>query len=431
MPTPSAPAQPAAPSAGEIKDILIHNQTQMATFLRKQEELERAVKLGSEEAAAKLAEMEQRVSIMTQPNGRRPLQPAGLSEKDKKQFSYVKAFRGIHSKDWDGCEHERDVFKAGAQCRAQAGGTDSAGGYWLPPELSSDFIELLRPALVLQDAGATIDTDVAGSPYEITGQAGGATAVMIGENSPITESQLAAKMLKATPHMVGAFVKAPLGFINRATSPNAEQKIRNDMAAAVARKMELEIFEGTGAGVSLLGLRRKIAEVGLNTTVGSPQAPTWQNFVRLRGKVMDQNVGNMVDQRTAAFISTDKGVRAFLLQGINQHATSPGDLDRAPAYGSPIFTPNELAARIGTKVLTTNALTNLDSPSTEVNPPMFFGIWRELIIPIWGQVMLATSDTAGDAFQNVQLFFRAVAEFDYLPRYTEAFTWARIDASAA
>ena len=420
-----APA-PAAPSAGELKDILISNQVQFAALQKTVTELNEAIKNGSEEAAKTKADLQQQITILTQPDGRRPVPAGGLSKEDVKNFSYIRAVRYMHSKDAEGCEHERDVFKRGAQCRAMAGGTDTAGGYWLPPELSGDFIELLRPRLVLQELGASIETGVSGSPYEITGQAGGATAVMIGENSSITESQLAAKMLKATPHMVGAFVKAPLGFINRASSPNAEQKIKADMAAAVARMIELQALQGNGQGANCLGLQGRVAEAA---TVGPPglgEEATWQNLVRLRGKVMDANVQHLVNDSSAGYLTTDKSSRAYILQGVGTIATAP-EANQFSAYGNPILTLNDLSAKLGTKFLTTNALAEVDTNK----PPVWFGIWSELVIPIWGQVMLSTSDVAGDAFQNVQIVFRAVAEFDVLPRYTEAFAWKRVNAAGA
>lgn len=425
------PSAPAPTTADELKaiaqsnqEVLISNQRQYAALEKLVMELQGAVKNGSEEAKKTIDDLQQRFTLLVGPDGRKPLQPIGLTQRQKDQFSYLRAMRGIYMKDWTGAGFEQDMFAQGAKCRAQASGTDTAGGYWLPPELSTDFIEQARAALVLEQLGARVETDVSGAPYEISGQAGGCTAVMIGENSPITESQLSAKLLKAFPHMAGAFVIAPLGLINRATNPNAEEKIRADMSAAVARLMELQILQGNGVGANLLGMQNRITEV---TTAGSfTEDPFWQNLVRLRGRVMDQNIQNVVDQRSAGYLSSDKGSRAYILQGVDQFST-PGDTGKAPVYGNPILTLSELATKIGTKFLTTNAFTELAANK----PPVWFGLWSELVIPVWGQVNLAVSDVAGSAFQNVQLYFRAVAEFDYLLRYPEAFAWKRVDAANA
>ena len=117
-------------------------------------------------------------------------------------FSFVRAFQGILWQSW-GKGFEKKVFEEAAKTRVMSAGDDVGGGYWVPPQILADFIELLRPNIVVEQAGATVLDGLVGSPVEIPMQTGGATAYWVGENQDITESDLSAGQLRFEPHELG------------------------------------------------------------------------------------------------------------------------------------------------------------------------------------------------------------------------------------
>jgi len=478
--TTAAPAAPAAAAAGadpaadrakQFVDerIIVSTKQQFEDITKRIGDMEKSVaealKGGGDEAKKKAEELDnlkQRIEILSAAVGRHSVSVPGVKDdKDGKNFSVLRAFRAIYTNDWSRAPGEARVFDAArkamdsrpdgmafwqerqesrtAVTKGQQAGTDTAGGYWIPAEIASDWIEILRPRLVLRRAGATFIENVNGAPFEIPGQSGGATAYMVGEDEAPTESSLTASMLKLYPKTVGAFVAMSRRALMLASNApgGMEQVVRRDMMRAIARKMDLQCLQGSGIGANVKGLQSILGSgTGITGTV-----TTWQNFERLAGVVedpdgftggdTDEGGKEMGEEQGTAFVSHPKVFRRLRLQGINQHATSPGDADQAPVWpGQPLLSNRALGSLFGRGFYTTSQLavaTASGGTGSVATYPVYFGQWPEMIIPMWAGIELEASPHV--QFAKGQTHIRALADFDMQVRHSASFSWDDMDAA--
>ena len=123
--------------------------------------------------------------------------PGSELTNDKRHFSFLNACRGIITGSWKGAEYEREIFRISDEMnevsksereswqralaandfeiREMTTSDDILGGYIVPTQiLASEFIELLRPEIVVEAMGARVLDDLEGAPVEMPKQVGGA-----------------------------------------------------------------------------------------------------------------------------------------------------------------------------------------------------------------------------------------------------------------
>jgi HK97 family phage prohead protease len=146
----------------------------------------------------------------------------GLTPKEAKRFSIVRAIQAMINKNPAMAPYEYECSAAAAQKlnRQPQGlfvpydvmahrdllvGTASAGGYTVATDLlASSFIEMLRNKMVVNTLGARVLSGLVGD-VAIPKQTGGATAYWVGENTAPTESQQTLGQVAMLPKTVGAF----------------------------------------------------------------------------------------------------------------------------------------------------------------------------------------------------------------------------------
>lgn len=336
-------------------------------------------------------------------------------EDEKKKFSLLVAIKGIATGEW-GDGYERDVMKEYRQ-KAMSTGTGSAGGYLVPPQAITDIIEMLRAETVVIQSGATIMDGLISSPVEIPSQTGGATAYWVAENSAITASDLTVGQITMTPHQVAALVKLSARLVN-ISNPGAEGLVRNDIALALAEAIDIAALRGSGVSNQPTGIVNYSGVLDLNLGASGKQA----NFIdmdKLAGLLEDENAlrGNL------GYIMHPKAKRLLRQERIANYSTQTDgsyvllpmgdeDLSRIMAY------PFKTTTQIPTN-LTKGSGTNL----TEI----YFGNWREMLIAMWGGLMIESSSVAGDntggAFSSNQVWIRAIQEMDIQLRHAASFAF--------
>ncbi len=149
----------------------------------------------------------------------------GLTEKESRSFSFLRAINYL-ANPTDRAAREAAAFEIEASeaaadklGRASRGitipvdvmrrdlnvGTATAGGNLVETELdSANFIDLLRNASALDQAGATVLTGLSGN-VNIPRQSGAATAYWVAESGSPTESQQTIDQVALTPKTCGAF----------------------------------------------------------------------------------------------------------------------------------------------------------------------------------------------------------------------------------
>lgn len=335
----------------------------------------------------------------------------GLSEKEKKSFSFVRAIAALVNPTdaaiQEAAKFERECSDAAAKLAGKSArgimipvemlrygkrdlvvGTSTAGGHLVETSLlAGSFIDLLRKKSVLQRAGAQVLNGLMGN-IAIPRQTGAATAYWVGEGSAPTESQQAFDQVAMTPKTVGAFTDFSRKMILQ-PSVDVESMVRSDLAQVLALEIDRAGLYGSGTANQPLGL------TGL----------TGLNIVDFAG--VDPTFGEIVDMETA--ISADNADVEVMKYLIN--ASTRGYLKKTPIVsGHPAMIMGADGLLNGYNKEVSNQIAAGD---------IVFGNFNDLIIGFWSGLDLMIDPYAGATSGNVRVI--AHQDVDVAGRHGESF----------
>jgi len=198
-------------------------------------------------------------------------------------------------------------------------GTATAGGNLVATDLDAgSFIDLLRNASALNQAGATVLTGLTGN-VAIPRQSGAATAYWVAESGASTESQQTVDQVSLTPKTVAAFTDYSRRLMLQ-SSIDVENMVRNDLARVLALKIDYAGLYGTGSSGEPLGLK---LTTGIGTEDFAAATPTFAEVVALESDVATANalLGSPVYLMNAAMRgglktkAKDAGSGLFVMEG--------------------------------------------------------------------------------------------------------------------
>lgn len=263
----------------------------------------------------------------------------GLSEKESRSFSFLRAINFL-ANPTDRAAREAAAFEIEASEAAAAKlgrqsrgitipqdvlrrdlnvGAATAGGNLVATELDAgSFIDLLRNASALDQAGATVLTGLTGN-VAIPRQSGAATAYWVAESGSPTESQQTVDQVSLTPKTVAAFTDYSRRLMLQ-SSIDVENMVRNDLARVLALKIDLAGLYGTGSNGEPLGLK---LTTGIGTENFAAAIPTFAEVVALESDVATANalLGSPVYLMNAAMRgglktkAKDSGSGLFVMEG--------------------------------------------------------------------------------------------------------------------
>lgn len=141
---------------------------------------------------------------------------------------------------------------------ALAGGTDSAGGFTVPTEITREFIDKLRAKSVFIGAGArTMMLDGKTNIVRLTGDP---SAIWRTENSSIGDSDVTLGALSLVPKSLSTLVKVPYELLQ--DSVNIADILSQAITAAMAAKLDYGCLFGSGTAPEIQGL---FGTAGINT----------------------------------------------------------------------------------------------------------------------------------------------------------------------
>jgi HK97 family phage major capsid protein len=287
--------------------------------------------------------------------------------------------------------------------------TATKGGFLVDTAYSRDFIEFLRPQVVIRNMGARSVPMPEGN-LTMRKATAGTAASYVGERVPAPATDATIGQITMSAKRLTALVAITNQLIRRA-SIDVETMIRDDLARAVAVKEDQQFLRGVGSSTAPTGLRNLVAAgnvIPANPTVNLVNVSN--DLGKLRLAVMNANIpmtrcGYIMSPRTAMFLENlrdGNGNRAF-------PEVSEGRLGIYP---------------IG---ITTSVPDNLGAGSNESE--VYFGDFNEFLIGDTGQIAIAVSDVAAyddggtlrAAFSNDETVVRVIAEHDTALRYDTAF----------
>ena len=263
----------------------------------------------------------------------------GLSVKESRKFSFLRALNYLanpadrSAREAAGFEIEASEAAAQKLGRQSRGitipqdvlrrdlnvGTASAGGNLVATELDAgSFIDLLRNASALDQAGATVLTGLTGN-VAIPRQSGSGTAYWVAESGAPSESQQTIDQVSLTPRTVAAYVDYSRRLMLQ-SSIDVENMVRADLATVLALKIDLAGLYGTGSNSEPLGLK---LTTGVGTESFTVATPTFAEVVALESDIATANalLGSPVYLMNAAMRgglktkAKDSGSGLFVMEG--------------------------------------------------------------------------------------------------------------------
>jgi HK97 family phage major capsid protein/HK97 family phage prohead protease len=332
----------------------------------------------------------------------------GLSEKETKEFSFVRALAYLanpgDAKARREAAFEIEVGEAAAKKyeRSSNGivvpnevlrrdltvGAPTGGGNLVANELlAGSFIELLRNRMAMMQAGVTMLTGLQGN-ISIPRQTSAATAYWVGEGGSPTESQQAIDQVNMTPKTVGAFVDYSRRLLLQ-SSIDVERMVRDDLARVIALELDRAAIYGTGSANQPLGL--------VNTSgIGSQSLTSAGTFAELIGMETDVAVAN-----------ADAGSMRYIM-----NAAARGALKSTSKAGTEAVFVWENNQVNGYPVIVSNQLLSNDA---------LFGDFSQFVVGMWSGLDLTVDPYAGATAGTVRII--ALQDVDFAVKQPGAFCY--------
>ena len=333
----------------------------------------------------------------------------GLSDKESRSYSFVRAIRAMaYPNDrsaYEDASFEREVSAAveqrmGASARGMlvpdevlrrdltVGTASAAGDLVFTDARPGSFIELLRNRLALNTLGVTMLTGLNG-PVAIPRQTGAPTAYWVAEKGAPVESNPTVDQVNLTPKTLGAYTEFSRRLVLQ-SSIDVEQMVRNELATVIALEIDRAALYGLGTSNQPQGLK---LVTGINTEDFNANQPTYAELVSMETKVNADNA--------------DIGAMSYITN--------------STIYGG--FKTTEKASSTAQFVLepggTVNGY-NVVRSNQVATGDVFFGVWSQMLMGMWGALDLQVNPYALDTSGGVRV--TALQDVDVAVRHPEAFT---------
>ena len=291
----------------------------------------------------------------------------------------------------------------------------SGGSLVAPPEMG-ELIELLRNKEALVNAGARVVPLPPQGRIKYPRQTTASQAYWVGENAPLSESQLGTGEVTLQAKKLAVLTKSPNELI-RFASPAAEALIRDDMTKTLALGLDLAGLEGLGGDNRPLGI---INQPGINTIASSSPgadgdalvaqdiyrfvAACEENNAEFEGYVMRPKTLFRYYQLRFDAVGQGDSAGGFLFNLIRE----AGDGTKASLAGFPVTKSTQVS-----QVRTKGASSNLTY--------IVGGMWSDFLIGMFGAIEFAATMQGDTAFVNDQTWIRGILTADCAPRHASAF----------
>jgi HK97 family phage major capsid protein len=252
------------------------------------------------------------------------------------------------------------------------------------------YIDAFRRALISQRLGVRILTGLSGN-LSIPKRGAGTSSGWVAENIALPETGMDFDSMTMTPRHVGAWTELSRQLILQ-SSPDVETLIRDDLARAVAEKVDEALINGGAVATEPTGILR-----ASGTLQGSMTGPTWAQILAVIGLLEDNNVPGAWQ-----WLFSPKAAR--VLRGTTKNPANleylfqEGRVGELPAM-STSFVP-DASATLGCAIA---------------------GDFAQVMIGIWGALDLSTNPWAEGPYKKGNVLVRALSSLDIGVRDPRAF----------
>lgn len=257
------------------------------------------------------------------------------------------------------------------------------------------YIDLLRSAILSGALGATILSDLVGN-VAIPQKSVGSTARWVAENAAITASDFEHDQVSMTPKHVGCLAEYSRNLLLQ-TSPDIEQLLRADFAAALALAVDAGALRGGGSNEpSGIIANSNVSSHDMNT------GPTWDAIL---GMIAEVEVGNAL-MGSLGWAAAPRCVKK--MRGTVKVTSTDSVMIQE--------SPNELA---GYPLRTTTTL--LGATGSPAVGELIFGNWRDLVIGYWSVLDILVNPYESTAYSKGNVQIRGMITCDVALRHNESF----------
>lgn len=313
--------------------------------------------------------------------------------------------------------------------KALTEGTNTAGGFVVPPQYVAEIIPLLRTYAVVRASGARV-IPLRQNLTQPRLSASGA-ANYIGENTVITVSQQTFEQFSLAVKKLAALVAVSNDLL-RDADPAVDAIVRDDVVAAMALKQDLQFIRGTGSATAPTGVRNQTGIQTLTIGAGNGQTPTYDNLSDLLGLIETANVAF----RSPGWIAHPRVLNTFRKIKDNDGRPILEQIWNAPQFAGPAGTDGEVTnpprwVLLGYPLRVSAQIpVNLTVGTSTDTSEVYFADWDDAVI---GQNMELAVDVSGEAsfsdggtnnvsaFANDLTLVRAIERHDFGLRHAAAF----------
>ena len=312
--------------------------------------------------------------------------------------SISKYLRGVYTGNWEKAAEEQRIFKA----LNENIGTE--GGVLVPPEISTEIIELLKDQATVRAMPGVRLIPMARDTWSQRRIDTGPTVSWGSENTAITEDT-ALKFGKVELELkkLVCLYKASRELIHDA-DVSVDAIVKQEIAEAIGLAEDLAFLEGTG-GDQPTGFynHTRVLNTDLSASITFDDILSAEYQVESNKSVID---GWIANPRTKNTLRTLKDADGKYLYADGK-VTDVGNKNMGTLYGNVIRYTNQIPTTL--------------RPSASESY-MIGGRWSDLFIGDSTEgLRVETTDTGGDAFINDQLWIKVVKRTDMALRHPESF----------
>ncbi len=343
----------------------------------------------------------------------------GLSNKESRDYSLVKAIKAMATGNWSGAELEKE---ASDEISRKTGKTPK--GIYVPTDvrwtrdliqgaagdggnlvatnlLSGSFIEALRARMVVKQAGALFLSGLVGD-IAIPAQNAVNSASWVGENSAVTEVNTTYRQVTMAPKTLGTFTDISRHLMHQST-PAIETIVRNDIIKTLSNEVDKQAIQGSGSSNKPTGILNTsgIGSVAIGTNGG---AFTWALAVETWKEVATDNA--------------DIGALAWV--------TSPLAVSRLMATAKVGSSDSVMIMNDQNKLLGYNVFSTTNSPDTLTKgsssgdcSALTFGNFNDLIVGEWGSLDISVDPYTNASKGGTRII--GLYDVDVAVRHAESF----------
>ena len=257
------------------------------------------------------------------------------------------------------------------------------------------LIDLKRPTLAVQAAGATVLSGLTGN-LDLPRLTGSGTAFWVPEQGDVTVSDPTFDKISMTPHTVGGLYEISRRMLLQSTQ--IEDILRTDIGFILRQALDSAALVGGGAN----------QPVGLLATAGVPVLPVATNGGPLTSDIPATMVG-MVQ-------GTNTDGTPTLLTNTKVKATA---LKLKDAGGNPLGLPVVFG---GEPVIYSNQMpSNLTKGTGTGLSALIYGVWADLILAYWSAVDVVLNPYADSVAKKGGAYLHAFLDADVGIRHVDSF----------